>query len=254
MPYRHSPPSTPSSSWNDDRSAPVRFHLLGCVPYETCASLQKRLVAEAQASGESRSTVLLAEHPAEITVGRRGSRRHVRLSPEQLADRGLGIRWVARGGGCVLHSPGQLAVYPIVPLSPRRWTLNEFRRRIHRALVATLESCGYESAPTLPGAGIWGRTGCLAVSGIGDSSGVTHHGAWVNVHPENSEFDAIDIVPPESVDAQVRTTMSSLLAEHRRPVRMTTIRAAVVEKMAAALDCDSPHLFSGHPLLVPVRR
>jgi lipoyl(octanoyl) transferase len=253
MPQRRSLTRSQTSPTHDDGSSVVRFHLLGCIPYDTCAQLQKRLVAEAIATGESRSTVLLAEHPAEITVGRRGSRRHVRLSPDQLSDRGLSIRWVPRGGGCVLHSPGQLAIYPIVPLGPRQWTFSEFRRRIHRALVDTLQSCGYENAPTLPGAGIWGRTGCLAVSGIGESSGVTHHGAWLNVHPECGEFPSIDVVPPDQVDDQVCTTMSSLLAEHRRPVRMTTIRAAVVEKMSAAFDCESPHLFTGHPLVGPGR-
>ncbi len=32
------------------------------------------------------------------------------------------VRWVNRGGGCLVHCPGQLAVYPIVPL---RWHRSE---------------------------------------------------------------------------------------------------------------------------------
>lgn len=242
------PGHSPSDS-SGTRAPAVLFHLLGCVPYDDCAALQRRLVAAAQATSDSRSVVLLAEHPAEITVGRRGSRRHVRLTSDELAARDLRVRWVARGGGCVLHSPGQLAIYPIVPLRARNWTLSEFRRRMHRAIVDTIHGCGYDVTPTLPGAGVWGRSGALAASGIGESSGVTHHGAWLNVHPDSGDYASVDIVPPECVAPQVRTTMSSLLAEHRRPVRMATVRAAVVEHMASAFDCAAPHLLTGHPLL-----
>ncbi|MFO0869513.1 MAG: hypothetical protein U0935_11325 [Pirellulales bacterium] len=233
----------------ESRRFPVLFHLLGCVPYDRCAALQQKLVAAAQSSQSPATIVLLAEHPPEITVGRRGSRRHIRLPASDLASRGLLLRWAARGGGCVLHAPGQLAVYPIVPLAPRGWSLADFRRRLRQALVGTLEGCGYTVDTTLPGAGVWGRSGALAVSGIGEAAGVTHHGAWINVHPDRAEYGRIDVVPPDRVAPQVRTTMSSLQAEHRRPVRMTTVRAAVVEHLATALDCPAPHLSTGHPLL-----
>ena len=227
----------------------IVFHFLGCVPYQRCAELLQQLVREARSSTKPRCVVLLAEHPPEITVGRRGSRRHVRLSAADFATRNLQVRWAPRGGGCVLHARGQLAVYPIIPLALLGWTLADFRKKFHCGLARALQSCGYEPSPTLPGAGIWGKSGVLAATGIGETGGVTHHGAWLNVNPDAQDFSAIDIVPPESVAPSVKTTMSSLLAEHRRPVRMTTVRASMVENLATALGCEAPHIATGHPWL-----
>ncbi|MFO0902902.1 MAG: hypothetical protein U0939_07880 [Pirellulales bacterium] len=230
-------------------AASVIFHLLGCVPYQACARLQQQLVGEARRAEKPKCVVLLAEHPPEITVGRRGSRRHVRLSADELAHRHLQVRWAPRGGGCVLHAPGQLAVYPILPLAQLGWTLPKFRQIFHAGMTRTLLDCGYDLKPTLPGAGIWGNSGVLAASGLGETDGVTHHGAWLNVNPDMHGFETIDIVPPDQVDKTVATTMSSLFAEQRRPIRMSTIRSALIEHMAAAFGCEAPHISTGHPCL-----
>ncbi len=56
--------------------------------------------------------------------------------------RRLDVRWVNRGGGCVLHAPGQLAIYPIVPLAWHRWTVGEYLRRFRQALTQTLDELG----------------------------------------------------------------------------------------------------------------
>ena len=61
--------------------------------------------------------LILCEHPPLITVGRQGSRGHIRFDTEELFVRGWPVRWVNRGGGCLLHLPGQLAIYPILPLA-----------------------------------------------------------------------------------------------------------------------------------------
>ena len=81
---------------------------------------------EAGGQDDGRITVLLCEHPALISVGRTGSRGHIRLTNEQLRMRQLEVRWVSRGGGCVLHGPGQIAVYPIVPLRWHGWTVGDY--------------------------------------------------------------------------------------------------------------------------------
>lgn len=227
----------------------MMFHFLGCVEYQRCAELQKRLVADAQSGSTPKCVVLLAEHPPEITVGRRGSRLHVRFTADELAARQLAVRWVPRGGGCVLHAKGQLAVYPIMPLARYGWKLADFRKRFHLGLTRTLRHCGFEFEPTLPGAGIWGKSGALAACGLGETAGITHHGAWLNVNPDMHDFGAVDIVPPASVSQSVTTVMSSLLTEQRRPIRMPTVRSAIVEHLAAAFGCDAPHVTTGHPWL-----
>lgn len=247
------PPSSNdrSNDGGESMSPPrrVMFHLLGCVSYFRCQDLQRRLVAHADSGTLSHASILLAEHPPEITVGRRGSRRHIRVPSDQLQRRGVQIRWVDRGGGCVLHGPGQLAVYPVLPIRAWGWRFSEYLERFRRGLVGLLREWGVAARPTLPGAGVWGQAGAVAALGVGVTRGVTHHGAWLNVHPNLPDFPRIDIVPPECVLEDVPTTMSSLAAERRRPVTMASLRAGVIQYLSQTLECDPAHVTTGHPLL-----
>src|SRR5262252_2625833 len=93
----------------------LQAYLLGTVDFDAALALQRQLVY--QVGGErDQAALVLCEHPAAITVGRQGSRAHILYEPEELHSLRWRVRWVNRGGGCLLHLPGQLAVYPILPL------------------------------------------------------------------------------------------------------------------------------------------
>src|SRR5262249_32813732 len=93
----------------------LQVYLLGTVEFDAALAPQRRLVSEG-AGDRSRGALVLGEHPPLITVGRRGSRAHIHAEPGELRARQWGVRWVNRGGGCLLHLPGQLAVYPVLSL------------------------------------------------------------------------------------------------------------------------------------------
>jgi lipoyl(octanoyl) transferase len=232
----------------------AEFHLLGRVDFDDCLALQRRLVYEAGGRNDGRIEVLFCEHPPLITVGRAGSRGHIRLTNEELARRQLQIRWVSRGGGCVLHGPGQLAVYPIVPLDWHGWTVGEYMRRLQAGIVRTREDMNVRGE-TRPGRfGVGGRSGHLAAVGVAVRDGVASHGAFINVNPAMSTFSFIDVVTPETAAFGEKTTMGCLLAERQQAVKMTAVRAALVANLAAALGCARHHLHTGHPLLSTTRR
>src|SRR5438128_168122 len=91
----------------------LQVYLLGVVEFESALAFQRRLVY--QISGErTQAAMLMCEHPPLISVGREGSWAHMAGDPGE--PRRLPVRWVNRGGGCFLHVPGQLAIYPIMPL------------------------------------------------------------------------------------------------------------------------------------------
>jgi len=46
-----------------------------------------------------------------------------------------------------------------------------------------------------------------------------------------------------------KRTMGCLVAERRRPARMSEVRAALVESLADAFDRKRYHLHTGHPFL-----
>lgn len=234
---------------NEAPGPAAEFRLLGRVPFDALLALQSRLVYEAGGLAEPRIVVLLCEHPDLITVGRAGSRGHIRLTSDQLKHERLGVRWISRGGGCVLHSPGQLAVYPIVPLNLLGWTVGEYLRRLQRGLLDALAEISVRGE-TFPGVwGIWGRSGMLANVAVAVRGSVACHGAFINVNPPMRRYAFVDCFPPCPDAASGKSTMGCLLAERRANVRMTSVRAALVNTLAAAFDCPRSHLFTGHPWL-----
>jgi lipoyl(octanoyl) transferase len=225
----------------------MQVHLLGQVDYALSISLQQRLVYEAGGRNDGLISLLVCEHEGIISVGRSGSRGHIHLSQRGLESHRLSVHWTNRGGGCVLHAPGQLALYAIVPLDWHRWTVGEYQHRLQQGLVATLAELSIP-AITHPGRhGVWGRTGQLAMLGTAVKGWTAYHGAFLNVSPA---MHLMRLVQSDPWDA---TPASCLLAERQQPVKMTQTREAVVRHLAAALDCDRYHVYSGHPLWAQCR-
>lgn len=230
-----------------NRAPALEAHLLGVIDFDTCLALQHRLVYETAGRADGQITLLLCEHPLSITIGRQGSRGQVRVARGELTSRGAEPRWINRGGGCLVHAPGQLAIYPIVPLEWHGWTVGDYLDRLQGGLVAVL---GDVCCPALtkPGRyGVWGHSGQLAAVAVAVRSWITYFGAYLNVSPSTYSQRWVE------ADSHRGAPLSSLAAERRQPVRMQGVREAVVRQLAAALNCDRYHLYSGHPLLARPR-
>jgi lipoyl(octanoyl) transferase len=239
---------------SNPRYPTLGFHLLGNVRFEHCWTLQRRLIYEASGSSDPHIVVLICEHPPLITVGRSGSRSHIRLTEAELRRRGLAVQWIARGGGCVLHGPGQLAVYPIVPLAPLAWTVGEYLRRLQAAMAATLSHFKIATISAENRFSLWARSGQLVNISVAVRRDVTCHGCFINVNPAMSDFRFVDVIPPLDASEEVKSTMGCLLAEGRRATRMSNVRATVIENVAATFDCEQYHLHTGHPFLLDILR
>jgi lipoyl(octanoyl) transferase len=229
----------------------AHFYLLGELDYERAMALQRRVAYEAGDSLESRLVVLLCEHPALITVGRSGSRAHIRLTNEQLRRSGIKVQWVNRSGGCVPHALGQLAIYPILPLNLAGWSRGEYVRRLQTGVQTALQRLDILTTLHPKKFGLWGHSGLLAAVGITIHHGITSHGVFLNVHPPMTLFHHVDTAAKGTGH---RTTMSSLLAERRRPVRMPGVRSQVVESLAEAFGCTHYHIHAAHPWLRKAER
>lgn len=243
------PPQSAATKTAQPKDCAGEFYFLGCIPWEEALLLQQRLAFEISGDEQARLAVLFCEHPEIVTVGRSGSRLHVRYTDEQLRREGLQLRWVGRGGGCVLHAPGQLCVYPIVPLERCGWSVGEYLRRFHAGLRGGLEDLGVHAQIREGQPGLWGRSGLLAAVGVAVRNWVTFHGAFVNVNPAMARFARVETVAPEDLPIGQQGTMSCLLAERRLPLRMASVRAALVPRLAASFACPRYHMHTGHPWL-----
>ncbi|HEY5315788.1 MAG TPA: hypothetical protein VIK18_24885 [Pirellulales bacterium] len=219
-------------------------HLLGVVDFETCLALQHRLVYETSGRSDGQITLLVCEHPASITIGREGSRADVRFDTADLLSRRLDVRWVNRGGGSLLHAPGQLAVYPIVPLDWHAYRVGEYLDRLEAGLRTALVEAGFQTLPPGDRHGVWGRSGQLVAIAAAIKSWVTYFGAYLNVAPP------MQLVRGVRSDRVQAAPMSSLASERVHGLRMSGMRERVVRHVSAALGAPRYHVYSGHPLLV----
>lgn len=133
----------------------LEAYLLGRVDYLRCQALQERLVAELSRRNDGQIQLLLCEHPDIITVGRSGDPAEVQFESGLIRSGQVPVRWVKRGGACLLHTLGQLAVYALVPLDWHRWSVGQFMDRFRGGVGAALGALGV-SAATVPGARVSG--------------------------------------------------------------------------------------------------
>lgn len=218
-------------------------HLLGIVDFDTCLALQQRLVYETSGSPNGQITLLVCEHLPLVTIGREGSRADVRFDSAELRSRRLAVRWVNRGGGALVHAPGQLAIYPIVPLGWYGYTVGGYLQRLEAGLRAALAEAGFQLLAPAGRHGIWGRSGQVAAIGAAVKSWVSYYGAYLNVSP------AMQLARGIHSDLVHHAPMSSLAHERVHGLRMSAVRERVVRHLAATFGLPRYHIYSGHPLL-----
>jgi lipoate-protein ligase B len=173
------------------RRPEVQALWLGRLPYFKALLLQRRLRDQVLAD-PSRGWLLLCEHPAVITLGRRSQPGDLRVSPDFLRRHGVGVFRVDRGGRATFHGPGQLVGYPIVSLPALGLGAAELVSRLALGLVALLRPLGVEAAWDLEHPGLWAAGGKLAALGLHTHRGVTTHGFALNLCPRLDILDWLD--------------------------------------------------------------
>ena len=118
-------------------SAPrsLDIFLLGLVDFDSLLTLQEEAWAQQQSRldpSSVRGVVFLCEHPLGITFGREATADDLSASESDLRAWSIRSRWLARGGGAILHGPGQLAMTTIFPLDAWGWTPGDLRRQRKR--------------------------------------------------------------------------------------------------------------------------
>jgi lipoate-protein ligase B len=182
---------------------------LGPRPYAEVLELQREL-ARARIAGElAQDLLLLVEHPPVVTLGRSAKERHLVVPRDVLAQRGVEVHEVERGGDVTFHGPGQLVGYPIVDLRRHKQDLHWYLRQVEEALIRALAGYGIvgERNPTYTG--VWTAGRKLASIGVHARDWVTWHGFALNVTTNLSYFD---LIVPCGIQSVTMTSMERELA------------------------------------------
>ncbi|MSQ94157.1 MAG: hypothetical protein EXR98_06320 [Gemmataceae bacterium] len=222
--------------------AVLQVYLLGSIPFDAILRLQRRLHFEI--TGDRRqAAIIVCEHPPLITVGRQGSRSHIRLEAEELRLRGWPIRWVNRGGGCVLHLPGQIGLYAVLPLDRLGLGVPAYLQELGTTVCSFLTDFSVSAATRTDAGGVWAGGRLVASLGVSVRDWVTGYGAYVNIHPTLELFRQVSASPDEALP------MTSLERERGGPVRPSLVRERLIEHFRARFGFSRVTLFSDHPAL-----
>lgn len=237
----------PPASLTFSHSDPLEVHLLGLVDFDAALFLQERLVYETSGRDDKSGSLLICEHPPLVTIGREGSRAHLCVEDREFVARRLEVRWSNRGGGCLVHCPGQLAVYPLVPLDRIGVRPAEYVGRLIEAVIDLCTEFRVPAWPSEDGSGVSCRLGRFASVGASVKAGVTYHGLFINVAPPMDLIRLVDSGPR-------RERLTSLSAQRARATEMHAVREGLIRHVSGVLGYSRHHLYTGHPLLKRTRR
>jgi lipoyl(octanoyl) transferase len=139
---------------------------------------RQREVHAAVASGAEPNTVLLLEHAAVYTAGKR-------TAPSERPLDGTPVIDVDRGGKITWHGPGQLVGYPIVTL-PSPVDVVAHVRRLEEMMIRVCADLGVAATRIEGRSGVWigadetGPDRKIGAIGIRVSQNVTMHGFALN--------------------------------------------------------------------------
>jgi lipoyl(octanoyl) transferase len=197
------------------------------VDYERGWQRQREVHADVVA-GERTDTVLLLEHAAVYTAGKR-------TEPHERPVDGTPVIDVDRGGKITWHGPGQLVGYPIVRL-PDPVDVVAHVRRLEQVLIDTCADLGLATERVAGRSGVWvrgddrGPDRKVAAIGIRVAQGVTMHGFALNCDCDLGW--ATTIVPCGIADAGV----TSLSAELGRDMTVGEALPLVESHLRDVLD------------------
>jgi lipoyl(octanoyl) transferase len=189
----------------------IQYLYLGRVAYDEALRLQAELV-ELRYQERIGNVLLLLEHPPVLTLGRHARRANVLASDELLAQRGVTLHEINRGGDVTYHGPGQLVGYPIFNLrslhnlSGARMGPVDFVRQMEEALIRLCGVFGVRAGRIAGLTGVWcgvssqkaegrpiaGPERKIGAIGIHVSRGITSHGFAFNVRTDLRDFSLIN--------------------------------------------------------------
>jgi len=222
-----------------------RVRHLGLIPYQQAWDYQNE-IAEQVAAGQRTDTLLLLEHPHTYTIGRRGRSENLLWSQKTLAERGVTVHWVDRGGDITYHGPGQIVGYPILQLAPIGWNNDRipqadfvgYIRKLEDVLIGTLAKFRLEGLRIKGKTGVWVKdlqdNRLMKIASIGvkvDSRGVSRHGFALNINPDMEYWQGIN----PCGFSQVR--MTSMSDWFDQPVDIIRVSEVIVKCFSEVFNC-----------------
>lgn len=207
----------------------------------------ERTVAELQERSDTAGALFLCEHPRVVTIGRDGSSIDLPTDRRELESQRLKVERVDRSGPTLVHAPGQIAIYPVLPLDRLGLSQETLDRNLQQTVLQVCDELKVVASEDEEDRGIWSRCGKIGFCGTKNLNGISCHGFFLNVCPDMTLLRSVDSARPTN-------RIGSLVAQCTRPIAMQTVRESVIRNLTERLGYNDFNVSSGHPLLRRDRR
>jgi lipoyl(octanoyl) transferase len=160
---------------------PLIIKALGRVAYEPTWRAMQAFTAGRTA--DTPDELWLCEHPPVFTLG---------LAEHLLADIGVPVVKIDRGGQITYHGPGQIVGYLLLDLKRRGLTVKGLVNRIEQAVIDLLAQYGIAAARREGAPGVYVHGAKIAALGLKVKNGCCYHGLALNVAMDLAPFAAIN--------------------------------------------------------------
>jgi lipoyl(octanoyl) transferase len=164
---------------------------LGLADYGRVWALQKEL-HRLRVGDEIPDILLVLEHTPTFTLGKSGSAKNVLVPFEKLAEMGISLYFVERGGDVTYHGPGQVVLYPIMDLRKRGKDIYQFVTDLEEVMIRAVRDFSLEAGRDPGHRGVWVGDKELGAIGISVRRWVTMHGLALNVTTRLEHFALIN--------------------------------------------------------------
>ncbi|MGD2269393.1 MAG: lipoyl(octanoyl) transferase LipB [Desulfobacterales bacterium] len=205
---------------------------LGTFDYKKTLELQHDLVAARKTRVLDTDILLLVEHPAVFTLGRRGGLENLIVSRKFLDHCGIPVIQVERGGDITYHGPGQLIAYPIADLEAIRLDVNFYVESLEEVMIQTALEFGVDTHRSRLNRGIWVGCNKMGSIGIAVRRGVSFHGLALNINLSLEPFSWIHPCGLENV------AMTSLQKESKRDINMQEARQVFLNRFKKVFEVE----------------
>jgi lipoate-protein ligase B len=204
---------------------------LGQVGYSEAYYLQTELLYQ-RLAGKIRDVLLLLEHPPTITIGKSGKLENIIASQIELAEKGVPVLFVDRGGDVTYHGPGQLVGYPIIDLRDRGRDLHRYVHDLEEVVIRTLSDFSIKASRDRTHRGVWVGNEEIAAIGLRVRKWVTMHGFALNV---NTDLEPFSLINPCGFSDRGATSISALLSQD---IPMAAVTESLLARFAEVFDAQ----------------
>ncbi len=202
----------------------------GIMEYGVAWELQQRLHARCVA-GDAEGFLMLVEHPPVITLGKNASEKFLLAGETWLSEMGVAIVRSDRGGEATAHNPGQLVVYPVIPLPVFGLGARAYVHKLESVVMETLSFFGVASGRDPVHPGVWVGNSKICAVGTRIKLRATMHGIALNV---NNDLAIFGLIVPCGIAGRDTTSLAQILGTapdiHR-------VKQEFIKCFASLFDC-----------------